>query len=318
VGEVDRVISWRYHVVSLVAVVLAFGLGILAGTSVLDDRFVGQLERNNAQARQERDAAVALANLYERFAGGLQPTLRDGVLVGQDAIVVTLEGVDHPAQRTVEELTAAGVDVLATLELTRKLADPEIEDNAAALEGILGLSGSDPETLRAGLADALAERLAVGALAQEGDVLGDLLAGGFVTADRDLEPDALLGIGGGGQLVVIAAGGPQPTRSVAPEALMVPFTERLVRLDAKTVAVGPTEDAYGFVSAVRDANGIPDCSMVTVDDIDLAGIGGVTLAMAIDRLRVDADPAFLPGGDYGIRGDSIVPGAAEPPDSCRR
>jgi copper transport outer membrane protein MctB len=317
VGEVDRVISWRYHVVSLVAVVLAFGLGILAGTSVLDDRFLGQLKQNNAQARQERDAAVALANLYERLAAGLQPTLRDGLLVGEQAVVVTLEGVDRPAQRTVDELTAAGVDVLATLELTRRLAEPEIEDSAAALEDMLGLSGSDPDTLRAGLADALAERLAVGSLAADGDVLGDLLAGGFVTADRDLEPDALLGIGGGGQLVVIAAGGPQPTRSVAPEALLVPFTESLVRLHAPTVAVGPTEDDYGLVSAVREANGIPDCSMVTVDDVDLAGIGGITLAMAIDRLRDDADPGFRPGGDYGIRGDSIVPGAADPPDSCR-
>jgi copper transport outer membrane protein MctB len=311
-------ISWRYHVVSLVAVVLAFGLGILAGTSVLDDRLVGQLERNNAAARQERDAAVALANLYERFAVGLQPTLRDGVLLGEDAVVVTLEGVDRPARRTVDELSAAGVDVLATLELTRRLADPEIQDNAAALEGILGLSGSDPETLRAGVAEALAERLAVGSVAAQGDVLGDLLAGGYVNADRDLEPGALLGIGGGGQLVVIAAGGPKPTRSLAPEALLVPFAEHLVRLDAPTVAVGPTEDEYGFISAVRDANGIPDCSMVTVDDIDLGGIGSITLAMAIDRLRVDADPAFRPGGDYGTRGDSIVPGAAGPPDSCRR
>lgn len=317
-GEVDRVISWRYHVVSLVAVVLAFGLGILAGTAVLDDRLVIQLEQNNAQARRERDAAVALANLYERFAVGLHPTLRNDVLVGVDAVVVTLEGVDRPAQRTVDELTAAGVDVLANLELTRRLADPEIEDNATTLGEILGLSGSDAETLRAGVANALAERLAVGALADEGDVLGDLLAGGFVTADRDLEPDALLGIGGGGQLLVIAAGGPQPPRSPAPEALLIPFAERLVRLDAAMVAVGPTEDDYGFVSAVRAANGIPDCSMATVDDIDLGGIGGITLAMAIDRLLADADPAFLPGGDYGIRGDSIVPGAADPPDSCRR
>jgi hypothetical protein len=312
------VISWRYHVVSIVAVILAFGLGILAGTSVVGDRFARDLQLNYEEAKQERDLALDNVELLERFAVGLQPTLRDGVLVGEDAVVVTLEGVDRPAQRTVEELTAAGVDVLATLELTRRLDEPEIEENAAVLAGILGLSGSDPETLRSGLADALAERLTVGALAEEGDVLGDLLAGGFVTADRDLEPDALLGIGGGGQLVVIAAGGPQPTRSPAPEALLVPFTERLVGLDALTVAVGPTDDAYGFVAAVRDANGIPDCSIVTVDDIDLVGIGGITLAMAIDRLRDDAEPAFLPGGDYGIRGDSIVPGATEPPDSCRR
>jgi hypothetical protein len=312
------VISWRYHVVSIVAVILAFGLGILAGTSVVGDRFARDLQLNYEEAKRERDEALDNVELLERFIVGLEPSLRDSVLIGQDAVVVTLEGVDRPAQRTVEELTAAGVEVLATLELTRLLAEPEIEDHAPVLAGILGVSGSDAETLRAGFADALAERLARGALAAEGDVLGDLLAGGFVTADRDLEPEALLGIGGGGQLVVIAAGGPRPVRSLAPEALLVPFTEQLVQLEAPTVAVGPTEDAYGFVSAVRDANGIPGCSMVTVDDIDLTGIGGITLAMAIDRLRDNADPAFRPGGDYGTRGDLIVPGAEDPPDSCRR
>ena len=311
-------ISWRYHVVSLVAVVLAFGLGILAGTSVIGEGFARELQKNYDEAIRQRDEALSQVALYERFAEALQPTLRDDLLVGEEAVVVTSEGVDRPARQAADALSAAGVDVLATLELTRLLAEPEIEDNASVLAGILGVSESDPETLRAGVADAIAERLAEGSLAAEGDVLGDLLAGGFVTADRDLEADALLGIGGGGQLVVIAAGGPQPTRSPAPESLLVPLTEQLVQLEVPTVAVGPTEDAYGFVTAVREANGIPDCSMVTVDDIDLSGIGGITLAMAIDRLRDDAEPAFLPGGDYGIRGDSIVPGATEPPDSCRR
>ena len=309
-------ISWRYHVVSLVAVVLAFGLGILAGTSVLEDRFVAELQQNNRETRQERDAAVALADLYERFTVGLQPTLRDGVLVGESAVVVTMEGVDRPAQRTVDELTAAGVDVLATLQLTRRLAETEIEENAAALEEILGLSGSDPETLRDEVVQALAVRLAAGSLTEEEDFLGRLLAAGLVTADRDLEPEALLGIGGGGQLVVIAAGGPRPPDFLDPDALLVPFVELLVGLEVTTAAVAATEDEYGFVAAVRDANGIPDCSMVTVDDIELA-IGGITLAMAIDRVLTDADPQVRPGGDYGVGGDSIVPGAADPPESCR-
>ena len=309
-------ISWRYHVVSIVAVVLAFGLGILAGTSVLDDRFVDQLQQNNEDARRERDAAVALVNIYERVAGGLQPTLRDDVLLGETAVVVTMEGVEGPARRAVEELTAAGVDVLATLELSHRLAEPEIEENATVLEGILGLSG-EPEEIRDGVANALADRLAGGALAEESDVLGDLLTEGLVSADRDLEPEALLGIGGAGQLVVIAAGGSPPAGFPGPDALLVPLTERLVGLGVTTAAVAPTEDTYGFVSSIRDARGIPDCSMVTVDDIDLV-IGGITLAMAIDRFLNNADPQVLAGGDYGIGGDSIVPGAAEPPDSCRR
>jgi hypothetical protein len=317
VGEVDRVISWRYHVVSLVAVVLAFGLGILAGTSVLEDQFVKQLQQNNAAARRERDAAVALTNVYARFVGGLQPTLRDDALVGEDAVVVTMDGVDRPAQRVVEELTAAGAHVLATLNLTRRLAEPEVEENATVLGRVLGVSGSDPGALRDGITNALAVRLAVGSLSEESDVLGDLLAEGLVTADRDLEPEALLGIGGGGQIVVIAAGGSPPDGFPEPTSLLVPLTERLVRLDVTTAAVGPSEDAYGFVPGVREANGIPDCSMVTVDDIELV-IGGVTLVMAIDHFLSDPDPAVRPGGDYGIRGDSIVPGASDPPDSCRR
>ena len=311
-------ISWRYHVVSIVAVVLAFGLGILAGTSVIGEGFARELQKNYDEAVRQRDAALSEVALYERFAEALQPSFRDDLLSGEEAVIVTSEGVDRPARQSADALTAAGVDVLATLELTRRLAEPEIVENAAVLEGILGLSGSDPDTLRTGVANALAERLAVGGLGAESDVLGDLLAGGFVTADRDLEADALLGIGGGGQLVVVAAGGAQPTRSSPAAAILVPFTERLVRLDAPTAAVGPTDDAYGFVSAIRDTSEIPDCSMVTVDDIDLVGIGSITLAMAIDRLRADPDPAFRSGGDYGIRGDSIVPGVADPPDSCRR
>jgi hypothetical protein len=305
-------------VVSIVAVILAFGLGILAGTSVVGDRFAADLRLNYKEAIRERDEAVETVRFYERFAEGLGPSLRDDTLAGERAVVVTMDGVDGPARRVVEDLSAAGLEVLATLTLTRKLADPGIQENATVLQGILGVSGSDPEALRAGVADVLAVRLAGGALAEEGDVLGGLLAEGFVTADRDLEPEALLGVGGAGQLVVVAAGGPLRTELPAPEALLVPFTERLVRLDVAVAAVGPTDDPYGFISTIRNTSGIPDCSIVTVDDIDFAGVGGITLAMAIDRLLADADPAFLPGGDYGIRGDSIVPGAADPPDSCRR
>jgi hypothetical protein len=317
VGEVDRVISWRYHVVSIVAVVLAFGLGILAGTSVVGEGFVDELQQRTDQAQRDRDAAVELVALHERFVAGLQPTLRDGLLTGEEAVVVTMDGVEGPAQRAAEELIAAGVDVLATLELSRRLAEPELPENTAALEGILGLDGSDPDALAGRIVEALADRFAQGTFVEEDDLLGQLLAQGFVTADRDLEPEALLGIGGTGQLVVVAVGGPGASGLPGPDALLVPFTEGLVGQGAITAAVGPTEDAYGFVSAIRDANGIPDCSMVTVDDIDLV-MGGIALAMAIDRFLSDPDPLFRPGGDYGIEGGSIVPGTVEPPNSCRR
>jgi hypothetical protein len=90
-----------------------------------------------------------------------------------------------------------------------------------------------------------------------------------------------------------------------------------VRLDVAAAAVGPTEDQYAYVDAVRNASDVPDCSLVTVDDIDLA-IGGIALVMGLERFLEDPDPAIRPGGDYGVTGDAIVPGPGEVPGSCRR
>ena len=312
-------ISWRYHVVSLVAVVLAFGLGVLAGTLVVGDDLVKQLRENTNEAQRERDSAEELADRFAAFAQGLRPTLRDDVLLGEEAVVVVMEGVSGPVQRTVQELGDAGVEILATLELTRPLAEPEVEENASILGTILDLPGADPEVLREGIAGALASRLGEGVLPEDDDVLGQLLEEGFVTADRDLEPATLLGIGGPGQLVVVVAGGIDPEGLPAPDALLVPLADRLVQLDVPTTAVGPTDDPYGFVAAIRESPEIPDCALVTVDDLDLEGIGGITMVMGIEQLLADGDPAFRPGGDYGFGSDAmmVVPGADEPPPSCR-
>ena len=310
-------ISWRYHVVSIVAVILAFGLGILAGTSVVGDRFAADLQLNYDEAIRERDAALDMVALRQRFADGLGPTLRDGVLTGEEAVVVTVEGVDGPAQIAVDELTAAGVDVLAMLTIDRRLTDVPEDDTVSVIEEILGVTGTDPDSLEARIADALAVRLAVGPDGDT-DLLGARLAAGLITADRDLDEDALPGIGGAGQLVVVAAGGRSPDR-VSPQTLLVPFFERLVQLGAPTSAVGPTDDPFGLVSAIREAPGIADCASVTVDDLDLEGIGGITMVMGIEQLLADDDPAFRPGGDYGFGGDAmmVVPGGDEPPPSCR-
>jgi hypothetical protein len=308
------VISWRYHVVSIVAVILAFGLGILAGSSVVNERFIRDLQLNYDEAIRERDAAQDVVDEYERFAEALQPTLRDGVLEGREAVVVTMEGVDRPARRTVEELAAAGVDPLTTIELTRRLLEPD-PDDLAALQQILGTSSGDAAFLRTLVGEALAARMALGPDADSDDVLAALLDEGFVTADRDLDHAALQEIGGVAQTIVLAAGGEPPPGLPGPPTLLLPFTEDLVQLDAPVAVVGPRDDGYGLVGAVRADGGIADCSLVTVDDIDLS-LGGIALVMGLDRLLDDPDPEFRPGGDYGVEGDAIVPGA-DPPASCR-
>jgi hypothetical protein len=311
------VITWRYHLISIVAVVLAFGLGILAGTSIVGDAFATQVQKNYDAAVAERDDARAEVAVYERFAEQLRPTVRDDRLLGEEAVVVTMEGVDAPARRTAEELRAAGVNVLATLELTQRLAQPDVAENAAALQDALAAPDADADALRALVAEELADRLATGPPIGGEDLLERLLAEGLVTADRDLDAEALLGLGGVGQLIVLAAGGQPPAASSGPQAILVPLTEELVRLAAPTSVAAGTEDGYGFVTAVRNASDVPDCAAVTVDDIDLA-IGGIALVMGIDRFLDDPDPAVRPGGDYGLEGDALVPDSGEVPDSCRR
>jgi len=308
------VISWRYHVVSIVAVILAFGLGILAGSSVVNERFIRDLQLNYDEAIRERDAAQDVVDEYELFAEALQPTLRDGVLEGQEAVVITMEGVDRPARRAIDELAAAGVDPLTTIELTRRLVEPD-PDDLAALRGILGATSGDAAFLRTLVGEALAARLALGPDTGPDDVLAALLDEGFLTADRDLDHSALQEIGGVAQTIVVAVGGEPPQGLPGPAALLLPLTEDLVQLDAQVAVVGPREDGYGLVGAVRAAGGIADCSVVTVDDIDLS-IGGIALVMGLERLLDDPDPEFRPGGDYGVEGDAIVPGE-DPPASCR-
>ena len=186
-------ISWRYHVVSLVAVVLAFGLGILAGTSVINEGLLNEIRRNYTRRSSSGMPPAPTRRSRSDFIRSLQPTLRDEALLGEEAVVITMDGVDGPAPRAAQELGSAGVEVLATLSLTRSLAETENEENAPVLEEILGLPAADPEDLRLAIAGALATRLAEGVFQGDDDVLGRFLEEGLVTADRDLDAAGLLG-----------------------------------------------------------------------------------------------------------------------------
>ncbi len=48
-------ISWRYHLISIVAVFLAFGLGVLTGTTVLNDNLVRNLKSQTKNLTADLD-----------------------------------------------------------------------------------------------------------------------------------------------------------------------------------------------------------------------------------------------------------------------
>ncbi|MBI3647768.1 MAG: copper transporter [Actinobacteria bacterium] len=293
-------ISWRYHVVSIVAVILAVALGVLAGATVVGDRFVKQLQQNTTDAER-------LAGQYRTEAERLRAVLNEAVpiitsnqLSGRQVVLVTQDPVDEAVRtEVVRSLQGAGAEVVAQLTATSAIADPSA---GSEIEALLTRPPADPSQLPGALAAAVADRMEVGppVRPEAVDILSE--AGRFVRVEpRGVDVAA---IGGPGTLVVAFAGGTSPP-ALDPTAFLLPFVEDLVKTSRDMpVAAGEglTSD-WGFVKALRDADGrIPDGSIVTVDDLDQT-YGGIALVLGLHDLMTT--PAG--GGDYGVNGSAFLP-----------
>src|SRR5438874_1710419 len=94
-------VSFRYHVVSIVAVFLAIGLGILMGTTVVRQGVVEELrKRADGAVRTTHSLQKDVTDLrrqlqaWNNVASQLQHLLVTGELAGRAVVLVTSEGVD--------------------------------------------------------------------------------------------------------------------------------------------------------------------------------------------------------------------------------
>ncbi len=305
-------ISFRYHLVSIVAVLLALALGLLAGASVLDKGLVATLEKQTKEAQDRADRLEQQKNQFADFAGEAIPYLTADRLTGTEVVIVTQDGVDDSLlSEALTSLQLGGARVVAILSARSQLAseEPAVQQQLAEL---LGEPGTPPEELSALTARALGERLAVGpgrrgGTANAPDLLHDLLANEFLASIGPSVSDTTLReIGGIGQVVVALAGG-EGEPALAPEAFLVPLVERIVERGVPVAAGESAASEYGFVSALRSDGALGLDDMVTVDDLDQS-MGGVALVLGLARLI-----GFQQGGSYGIEGDSLIPAPSPPP-----
>jgi BMFP domain-containing protein YqiC len=301
------VISFRQHVVTIVAIFLALALGLLAGSAFIQPRLVDTLQSTVDELRVETDDLRGqVTDLrgqvagQEGFADAALPHLAEGLLTGQDVVVVAQEGVeDTVVARTRQALNQAGATAVV-LEARSSLA-PEDADSQLALAELLGLPGADPTRLAGDAAQALADRLATGsdrAAPAETDLLGALLNEGYLAPLGSGVSDAsLAAIGGPGQAVVVLSGGQAEDPSMSPEEFAVPLTERLSEL-GMPVAAGESEGTrWPFVELLR-AGSLE--GLVTVDNLD-GSMGGAALVLALQNRLTNGD-----GGDFGVR-DGAAP-----------
>jgi hypothetical protein len=293
-----RVISFRFHLVSVVAVFLALGLGVLSGTTVLNRGIVAQLENQTARLEEGRQALRiqvddlrAQADQWSRFGEELIPHLLADRLEGRAVVLVTQEGTDEAAVAAVQGvLERSGATILTLLQVTGRMALPaevDVEDLATAL----GASPDEPEELKARAATELADELAFGPSA--GDTLDRLLDAGFVAdLGRNLG-DLQLQELSDADAVVVVAGGVQ-VAAPRPERFVIPFVEAAAESGIPVAAAEPLETTFEIVGPLRTDEDVAG-RIVTQDNVDqMPGTFG--LAMALAELLDDGR-----GGHYGVK-----------------
>ena len=159
-------INFRFHLVSLVAVFLAMGLGILVGSTVIDQKIVNRLDSEIASVSKENDKRQAESKQLakqnsdqQQFVESVAPFVVDGRLDGQSVAIVAERGVDGGVVKKTETLLrGAGADVPAVLWLDDSwLLDTD--QRKSDLQSALGLHGDETAT-RTRAFNLLARRLA--------------------------------------------------------------------------------------------------------------------------------------------------------------
>jgi hypothetical protein len=299
-------ISFRYHLVSIIAVFLALAVGIVLGTAALNGPIQTNLNNNLSRVTSEKRGLEGdVEQLREQltssdaFAVAVGPRLVRGSLADHRVLLVTTpETPPELSERLTPLLRAAGAQVGGTLQLLPALADPAqgqlVEDLVAQVvpAGVELPDTSPVERATAELAAALVRPSQGRAVEPEeaqavvsGFAEADLVE--FTGAGETLQPATL----------AVVLGGPAPARLPAPaQAGQAAVLSLVAALDGRsdgTVVAGPAGSAgeRGLVQALRaDSQVVRRVS--SVDNAD-RGTGQVSAVLAL------AEQTAGKAGQYG-------------------
>ncbi len=310
-------ISFRYHVVTIVAVFMALGLGVLMGTTVVKQSVVDNLRAQAQRAiNTNHDLRSSVGELRKEVRGwdsasqAFLPLLIRGQLAGTTVVLVTASDVDFSeVDGVMKALKDAGANVAGVLTVTSRMELAQ-DGQRVQLAGLLGVPDDSAATDVAGqAAQSVALRLADGPAQTVGaDLLSQLSGGGFVV-DQALGQGGLAALGGPDQPVIVLSGGRgQPAAD--PSTFFVPLVAALVQSSHPVVAGETVDSQYEFVSLIRKDGSI-DGDAVTVDDADTMP-GRVAVVLGLRNLIADG-----PGkcGDFGVKAGAcdLVPAPTPAP-----
>lgn len=291
-------ITFRYHIVTVVAVLMALAIGIAIGGGPLkgevDNSLVTQVEndrRTIADLEGRLDGADTAAGYNDAVAEALAPAVLDDRLTGHGVAVVALPGADPATVEGLgERVAAAGGEVVGRYRIGPALLDRTqrglVEDLAARLvtevpdlAGVVEGSGYEQAGALIVRAIATTDDAPVEVDRTATAVLAGLSTAGLVTADGT--PQAR------GDLVLVVAGpGPQTDLPAGAGAALADLAEAFSAGATGVVLAGPTRAARpdGLLAAAR--RDLRTSSRVsTVDSANLVAgqvVTALTLAATLD------------------------------------
>jgi hypothetical protein len=310
---VPDVISLRYHIVSLVAVFLALALGIVVGSTVLQEGTVSVLRATSDRVREESDRNsrenVALNQEVSRlqsFGATVLPDLVRDRLKGRSVVLVDTDKVDSGMRDSVRKvLEDAGADVDGQITFADERLALAADADRAAMGRLLAADAGAPEVLRGELVKRLAERLATPSAMpqddsqrasdmltglQDADFLADLKLSRPMAAGTDPFPRQ-------GSMFVLLGPGAATTAAVAPDAFLVPLADQVSTRTSAPVAGAeaaavPRESSW--VIALRDNRAVSR-RVSGIDSVDKV-YGQLALVQALQGSLLQ-----LPAGQYGTK-----------------
>ncbi|HTZ42585.1 MAG TPA: copper transporter [Jatrophihabitans sp.] len=303
-------ISFRYHLVSLIGIFLAIALGVVIGTTALNGAVVGDLRRQVSDLKQSNAASQTQSHNLQAQAGSadlLAQTfggkIAAGALGKKAVVLVGAPGASKGMRQAIAgQITAAGGSVAGEVQLSKEFDDPR---RAADIQS-LATSGAHPMGLQLPTTDS--PGLLAGALLGyvllghgQGTDLTQVLAG-FTTLNM-LKVDSSA-MAAGNALVLVAPGG--LPKSDEGGAMLQSFATELGTLGGPTVVAGDAASANqnGLIALVRG----DDAAQKAVSTVDDAGssLGQLTTALAV------ADALSGHKGQYGTAAgaEGLLPGAS--------
>ncbi len=274
-------VDQRSLVITISAVFLALGLGLLLGGTMLGEgavvsqqrQVIARLEGDSARLSEENHLFGArlvesenALRVYREFGRKALPRLIDGRLAGRTVAIVSLDS-DAIIDQAVAAIRQAGADILSVTTLTDGF-DLRPADRRSAATDYLELTGASQDQLVGRLVDALATAV-IGSSATGSATAGPDLAfledaGLIHRAGRyDRRPAVVLVVGGD-------HGGERNT-ALVDDRLLAAFTAEGVR-----VVLAERSDSRVSTIVVGQKRGVP-----TIDNLDTApGQAALVYALA--------------------------------------